>query len=32
VVSLPEVDGLLRAAFEHRFGPTKPSLLDSLVS
>lgn len=32
VVSLPEVDGLLRAAFEHRFGPTRQSPLDSLVS
>ena len=32
LVSMPEVDGVLRAAFEHRFGPTADAAEESLVS
>jgi lipoyl(octanoyl) transferase len=32
LVSMPEVDGVLRAAFEHRFGATRGSAHETLVS
>ncbi len=32
LVSMPEVDGVLRAAFERRFGPTRPASHEALVS
>ncbi|HHY51399.1 MAG TPA: lipoyl(octanoyl) transferase LipB [Alphaproteobacteria bacterium] len=32
IVSMPEVDIALRAAFEHRFGPTADARVESLVS